>query len=96
MLALSTEDGLVGDVTNVQHVPAGDRCGEDERDASLAARMSFLASCLLAFAGEVRNAQHGLPVDTDWVARREGSPVAKASVLATFRGGRVIRSCSSD
>lgn len=51
---------------------------------------------MLAFAGEVRNVQHGLPVDTDWVARREGSPVAKASVLATFRGGRVIRSCSSD
>jgi hypothetical protein len=38
---LSTADGLVGDVTSVQQVPAVD----DERNAALAVRMSLLASC---------------------------------------------------
>lgn len=65
----------------MQRNPAGDPRGEVEPDASLEA---FLASCLLAFFGEVKNAQHGLADDPDRMEEREASPVTKAYVLSTF------------
>lgn len=51
---------------------------------------------MIAFAGELTNAQHGLVDDTDRAARRVGSPMANASVLATFFSGTVTCSCSSN
>lgn len=90
-MSLSTADGLLGDVTNVEHVPAVD----DERNAALAARMSLFTSSLLAFAGEGTNVQHGLVDATDRAARQEVSPATGDPVLATLFGGRVICSLSS-
>lgn len=80
-------------MTKAQHVPPGNLNGDEKRDASLTAMVLFLVSCLLAsFAGELTNVQHA---DTGTEARRLESPVADASVLATFFNGRVICSCSS-
>jgi multisubunit Na+/H+ antiporter MnhC subunit len=39
---------------------------------------------LLAFAGEVKNLQHGLVDESDRMEEREASPVTKAFVLTTF------------
>jgi hypothetical protein len=52
-------------------------------------------TCLLAFAGELKNEQHGPVDDTDRAARGEGSLAADAPVLGIFFGGRVICSFSS-
>jgi multisubunit Na+/H+ antiporter MnhC subunit len=39
---------------------------------------------LLAFAGEVKNLQHGLVDESDRMEEREASPVTTAFVLTTF------------
>ena len=50
---------------------------------------------MLAFAGELTNAQHGLVDGTDRAARQAVSPATDDPVLATFIGGRVIISFCS-
>lgn len=85
MLAFSCDEGMTGDVTNVQRDPAGDTYGEDEREASLEA---FLASCSdqIGTSEAQRNERQRTEKSRITRCRRTGRVNPRRTCLPTFTG----------